>query len=217
MTTSWNVSKKCFMCQTESSCEVLGSSNTFGGTPDLDTRPPEMMRSTMDWWIQECPHCGYVAGRLDNETSISPAFLKSQRYTTCAGRNFQYALAVKFYKDYLIRLEDGDHGGAFNAALNAAWACDDYDTEENAVHCRLMALEQLDKVLAQNSCDADDLIVMRADLLRRTGQFDRLAEEYSNKKFENELLNKVIAFQLAKAKAQDTLCYRLEDIPGVEY
>ena len=217
MTTFWDITKKCFICQKESSIEVLGSSNTFGGTPDLDTRPPEMMRSTMGWWIHECPHCGYVASSLDNETSITPEFLKSERYTTCAGQNFQYPLAAKFYKDYLIRLEDRDPSGAFNAALNAAWACDDFDTEENACHCRLLALEQLDQLLEKNSSGADDLVVTRADLLRRTGQFDRLIAEYTSKHFDEELLNKVIAFQLKKAADKDTGCYQLEDIPGVEY
>ena len=29
--------------------------------PDLDTRPEDLMRSSIDLWIQTCPHCGYCA------------------------------------------------------------------------------------------------------------------------------------------------------------
>lgn len=218
MTMPLDVTKRCFVCGSESPQTILASSNTFGGTHDLDTRPPEMMRSTMHWWIQECPHCGYISYDLESETKIARDFLKSDRYTTCAGRNFQFSLAEQFYRQYLILLEEQDAGSAFSAALNAAWACDDCDTDENAVHCRLMALEQLDKVLTEPGCGKnEDLLTMRADLLRRTRQFDRLIAEYADQKFENDLLNKIIAFQLEKAKNQDTLCYRMEDVPGVEY
>ena len=213
MTMPLDVTKRCFICGTESTHEILASSNTFGGTPDLDTRPPEMLRSTMHWWIQECPHCGYVATSLENPTSVTNDFLNSQRYTTCEGRSFQYSLANKFYKDYLIRREDQDSEGAFAAALNATWACDDYDTADNAIHCRLMALEQLEKLLIRSS-SYDELFLIHADLLRRTGQFQALVQKYTPKHFENPLFNKIIAFQLEKAKMQDTACYCLKEIPN---
>lgn len=214
MTMPLDETKKCYMCSKESPQTILASSNTFGGTPDLDTRPPEMLRSTMDWWIQECPFCGYVAGSLDEETKITPEFLKSQMYTTCNGRAFQSPLAAQFYKQYLILSEDGDTGGAFSAALHGAWACDDWDTVENAVHCRLLALEQLDKILSEHPNDTQELAVARADLLRRTGQFDRVVQEYAGRQFREDILNIIIAFQIEKANAHDTGCYCLDDIPA---
>jgi hypothetical protein len=36
--------------------------------------------------------------------------------------------------------------------------------------------------------------VLRADLLRKTRQFDLLMQEYANVRFENELLNKIVQF-----------------------
>jgi hypothetical protein len=31
------------------------------GSRDLDNRPAEMMRSTIQYWICRCPKCGYCA------------------------------------------------------------------------------------------------------------------------------------------------------------
>ena len=46
MTTVDEAKRKCALCgETSTHIEVM-STNTFGGVPDLDTRPPEMMRST---------------------------------------------------------------------------------------------------------------------------------------------------------------------------
>src|ERR1044072_678127 len=57
----------CAQCGQESEHIVILSTNTFG-TPDLDLRPARMKRDTMDCWVQECPHCRYVAQSLDDKT-----------------------------------------------------------------------------------------------------------------------------------------------------
>src|SRR5690349_6640199 len=62
----------CSFCHTPSEQNLIGSTNSFGA-PDLDTRPPEMMRSTMPLWVQECPHCGYVAKDLAQPPHASAA------------------------------------------------------------------------------------------------------------------------------------------------
>src|SRR5689334_17370242 len=53
----------CSVCGTSSRQEVLTSTNCIG-SPDLDLRPPQMKRSTMDRWLHECPNCGFVSGDL---------------------------------------------------------------------------------------------------------------------------------------------------------
>lgn len=40
---------KCAVCGAKSRYNVIASTNTFGGGPDLDLRPPEMERSTMPY------------------------------------------------------------------------------------------------------------------------------------------------------------------------
>ncbi len=56
--------KKCQVCGKTSMHPVLMSTNSFG-YPDLDLRPAPMQRDTMDTWLDECPHCGYVASSLE--------------------------------------------------------------------------------------------------------------------------------------------------------
>ena len=209
------IKQTCFVCGKESSVTVMASTNTLGGTPDLDLRPAEMMRSTMPRWIQECPHCGYIAGSLDKETTVTQKWLKGMHFISCGDRWFRSDLAEKFYKYYLICMEDKCVKDAFYAALYTAWVCDDKGDAENAGHCRRCALAELEKLLAEPNPPAD-LFAVKADLLRRTGQFDALIAEYEGKRFENDLLNQVIAFQIEKAKQQDTRCYRVGDVTGTE-
>ena len=52
---------------------------------------------------------------------------------------------------------------------------------------------------------------MKTDLLRRSGQFEMLLSEYASRNFKNEIMNKVLAFQLAKAAEKDDACYTVED------
>ena len=66
MTTWYHQDVKCHHCGRKSQHNVLGSTNAFG-SPDLDLRPPEMQRLTMEGWLQLCPHCGYCAPDLSEE------------------------------------------------------------------------------------------------------------------------------------------------------
>ena len=211
MSTIFELKDTCFICGTETEFMVLGSSNSFG-SPDLDTRPAPMIRDTMSLWLRECPCCGYVAGSVANPTVVSRQWLQEERYTTCNGRKL-WDTAALFYKHYLISLEEDKTDAVFNAALQAAWVCDDVGDEENAIHCRNCALTELEKLLAEQD-DQEELLAIRADILRRTGQFDRLQAEYSDREFQNEVIGQIIAFQLLKAQQKDTDCYRVEDATG---
>lgn len=206
------ITVKCAVCGAESRQRVLASSNTLGGTPDLDLRPAEMMRSTMAWWIQECPHCGYISRSLSDATKVTQDWLQQAHFTSCGGYQFSSSLAARFYKFYLINLADQSAAAAYYAAIRAAWACDDAQDLENAIHCRRCALAELETLLTLPDI-SEDLFVVKADLLRRTGQFDVLISEYAEKRFSNDLLNQIVAFQIEKARQGDMQCYRIEDVP----
>ena len=60
MTTLFADELKCAVCGITSTHSDIGSSSSFGA-PDLDLRPAQLLRSTMPYWIQECPFCGYVS------------------------------------------------------------------------------------------------------------------------------------------------------------
>jgi hypothetical protein len=57
MTTLYREKSRCAVCGIATEYTSIGSTNAFG-SPDLDTRPPEMQRSTIFAWVQRCPECG---------------------------------------------------------------------------------------------------------------------------------------------------------------
>lgn len=216
MSTIFRKSKKCAVCQAKSEQTVIGSTNSFGYS-DLDLRPPEMRRSTMCYWPEKCPACGYVAYDIERETTIQKDWLASEQYVHCEGHHFASSLAAEFYQIYLTAKETGNCQDAFNASLNAAWASDDCCDTENAALCRILAIPFLMEEISQNPQMAETLTIVLADVLRRAGKFDQLIEQYTDMVFSEDILNQICQFQLEKAKQKDTACYRVSDvIPGEE-
>ena len=176
----------------------------------------------MGEWVQQCPACGYVSGKIDNDPGkVTKKWLKSKAYTHSDGIDFRSGLADQFYKFYKISLLNENTERAFFALLHAAWACDDCEDTANAVRCRSMAVPLLNQVTEEltsgqgdpeedDSDKKDNLLLIKADLLRRSGQFETLLSEYASRHFENEIMNKVLAFQLAKASEKDTACYTVQ-------
>ena len=203
MTTIMPLPVKCPVCENEFEIYVLGSTNAWGA-PDLDLRPPEMQRSTMDKWVHECPSCGYVTPDFNQSTEITSDFLKSDSYKSCDDLNFNHSLAERFYRQYLIASSNSDK---FHALLHCAWVCDDTDDEKNAQLMRRKSLEYLEKLDLN-----DDILIQRADLLRRSGQFERVIEEYSTKTFKEDIYNMICSFEVEKAIQKDASCYTDEDV-----
>ena len=65
----------CPICENDFEIYLLASTNQMGA-PDLDLRPPEMARSTMNTWTYECPHCSYVSADFDQTPEIKKEFLE---------------------------------------------------------------------------------------------------------------------------------------------
>ena len=79
MTTIYPEEVVCFLCGASSRQYMVGSSNTMGA-PDLDTRPAEMMRSTIEYQIQSCPDCGYSAPDLGAGPHAASDVVRSEPY-----------------------------------------------------------------------------------------------------------------------------------------
>lgn len=212
MTIINQIDQKCSVCGKSSPQPVLMSTNAMG-YPDLDLRPPEMKRSTMNAWILECPHCGYVASDLEDELEISKEFLESEEYLSCDGYDFKSNLSKLFYKGYLIAKQSNDALGCFVNLRDCAWKCDDYE-DENAKAIRKQALPYIDELIQEDDEDKDSLIVMKSDFLRRSGEFEQLFSEYENLTIGNELLDNIIQFEIQKARENDVDCYTVEDVVG---
>ena len=210
MTMIIDIEVKCSVCGKTSEQPALMSTNSWG-YPDLDLRPPEMKRSTMNAWIQECPNCGYVAGKLDDELGISEEFLKSDEYVNCGGLDFKLDLAARFYREYLIANEKNDLEQSFQSLHHCMWKCDDAQ-DPLASDIRRLAIEVADRLIESGFENRDTILVMKADFMRRTGQFDEMIREYRDIFFDDENLNKVIQYQIEKSIERDDGCYTTEEI-----
>jgi len=210
MTTMFPVDEKCAVCGAVQEFMAIGSTNAFG-SPDLDLRPPQMQRGTMPQWIQECPVCGYVSGSIsDKKGKVTKKWLASEEYRNCDGIEFRSFLAERFYKFYKISLLNKKTKSAFFAILHAAWACDDARDRKNAVRCRNLAVPLADRLLAEKGENTDNLKLMKTDILRRSGHFETLLAEYAGCKFNNDIMDKILAFQLKKAAQKDVKCYTVK-------
>jgi hypothetical protein len=212
MTLIDDIEMKCSVCGRTSPQPILMSTNTMG-YPDLDLRPAEMQRSTMSTWILECPHCGYVSSSLDNDAKIGKAFLRSDSYINCDGYDFKGRLSKRFYRSYLISKELGNTRGCFLNLQRCAWDCDDHD-DENSAAIRRKAVEYADELIGRGDEAKNNLLVIKSDFMRRGGQFDEVIEEYSNLIIGEDILDKIIRFEVEKAKENDTECYTVEDVVG---
>lgn len=211
---------KCSVCDTESTHTVINSTNAFG-VADLDLRPPEMQRSTMPFWVQECPECGYVSSsvadksELDSETLKS--LLKSEDYLSCNGINFSSDLAKRFYRHSMLQLHEGNVRAAMFALLHAAWSCDDENDKDNARLCREKAIPLAARIVGAELYDSENVNMIRADMMRRAGQFEELIREYESVKMKGdarnnpEILNKVLRFQIERAKEHDDRRYTVSE------
>jgi len=58
----------------------------------------------------------------------------------------------------------------------------------------------------------ENLKLIKADLLRRSLQFERLIEEYSNFTSDEDLSYSIIRFQLELAAMEDSDCYTIQEV-----
>ena len=143
---------------------------------------------------------------------MTKKWLQSEKYRTTDGISFESELAKRFYKRYLINMEDTNLENAFFAVLHAAWACDDVQDDANAKHCREVAIPLVTMLIESERNNKDNLLLMRADLMRRAGQFKDLIDQYKSIEFEEKLLNQILKFEIDKAENGDMACYRVEDV-----
>ncbi len=216
-TTLGRVEVACTICTVKSEQTVINSTNTMGA-PDLDLRPAEMRRSTMDFWVQECPHCGYCAGDLAQPSPAAAAVVKSAAYQAQL-KNPQYPpLANRFLCAMLVADQSGRIDSAIRSAHCAAWACDDAEKPVEARHARTFARERLQKLKAEgkslyNQKGAD--AVLLSDLARRCEDFDAaIASAREGLALAPEsLVAAVLALEIRLAEQKDAGCHTLDEIP----
>ena len=181
MTSPIRLDLKCIICGQEQSCLGLASTNTFGH-PDLDLRPPEMKRSSMVYWIQECNACGFCAVDISNSSFIPfkkeiEILLKDEYYVQIWKHDERFGpLASRFIRQSLV-LDLMKHiAQAAWAELHGAWPGDDSSEIEGDESCRMGAFYKFKKCkiygikfAEQNGLEEAIMI----DLLRRASEFEK--------------------------------------------
>ena len=124
-----------------------------------------------------------------------------------------------FYRAYLIDKESNpdDLLSNFFHILSAVWACDDFDNK-NASKMREIAIDLINQIIEDDEYQErkNDNLLIKADLLRRSGQFEELIYQFKDIKFEDELYQQIIDFQIEKAGEKDDSCYTVGDVIGNE-
>lgn len=211
MTTYFQTTARCSHCNTESSHTVLGSTNAFGSA-DLDLRPPEMQRSTMRAWLQQCPSCGYVAPDLSAPVP-DPAVLASSAYRGLLTDERFPELCRRFLARGSL-LAGSSAAEAAHAFLSAAWACDDARLAEQAAACRGRAADHFERL--KPFPDTQPGLTQGAvyvDVLRRAGQFaeaEAQCEALLACAAARDVLQQVLLFQQRLIQAKDAGCYTVQ-------
>ncbi len=236
MTTLGREHQICFVCGSKHEYTYINSTNEFG-SPDLDLRPPQMKRSTMRYWVQRCPNCGYCAPDISTGPDIakqivqSPEYIAQRDHQIVASPDLQdsVTLANSFLCRALIAAAAGEFSNAGWATLHAAWTCDDMiqpdsaddgqidlAAAEAAVDCRKRAITYFLQAREHGKsftgeAGGEELIL--ADLYRRTGQFaqvERICED-GLPRASSETIQRLFHVQSTLASRQDTRCYTIAD------
>jgi len=215
MTTYEPQTVTCANCGQTSEHQVLASTNAFG-SPDLDLRPPEMRRSTMRFWVQKCPHCGYIASDI-SELTGDVALVTSPAYTELLNNQRYPRLAAQFLA-HAILLDHSHPEQAVQSRLHAAWVCDDAEQLELARECRQRAAETL--AARKPFEDSDHGVAQGAvlvDMLRRSEQFDQALSECHallSMASAKDFLRLVLEYQCRLISKRDNSVHTLVDVEG---
>lgn len=153
-------------------------------SPDLDLRPGEPTRSTLQLWVQTCEGCGAIATDLSLLPPDSVELVESEAYLDLHARP---ETATPFLRAAMI-CRPGDQSGAL---LQAAWAADDANDDEAARHYRT------ESAATWGEPDGIESALRLIDVLRRAGLL-QAAEECAG----------VIALDAVDDRSQAILTYQ---------
>ncbi|MFA5761877.1 MAG: hypothetical protein WC877_09005 [Dehalococcoidales bacterium] len=222
MTTTIKKIETCSICGKTSEHTGVGSTNAFGKM-DLDTRPPEMERSTLYMRIQTCPSCGYCAPSISKKIDKASDVVNIDSYQRILKNPESPQLANAFLCDSLIQGYLGKYALAAWASVRAAWVCDDHESTICAKIFRDRAVILFKEARVNNQKFASQIgeeEALLADLLRRSDQFKEaleICDEGLNKN-PDEYIIKILKLEKTLIGKSDDTCHQVpSDYSGLEY
>jgi len=218
MTRLYEEEARCAVCGTTTGYTGIGSTNAYG-SPDLDTRPSEMQRSTIFTWVQRCPECGFCASDITKATSQAATMIHSPEYARQLSDSTSPKLANCFLCKALIDESSGDYAAAAWALIHAAWACDDDAKPEPAKKGRSKAVNLIEKALGsgQQFAEQDGAVTaIQVDLLRRAGRLAEARQLISTKRptITVDIISKILDFQDVLLTKGDEACHTVAEALG---
>lgn len=212
MTTIFRKSVECANCRNTSEHSVLGSTNAFGSS-DLDLRPPEMQRSTMRLWLQQCPTCGYVAADISRPHGDMALIGLPDYQKTLKDRRFPEG-ARRFLACALLN-DKANPAVAAHSRLHAAWVCDDAGETAQAKECRFLAAEGFARLKPfEDSEPGVTQGTTFVDVLRRSGRFEQAAAECGellSMQAAQGIVRQVLEYQRRLIADRDEAGHRVEE------
>jgi hypothetical protein len=139
--------------------------------PDLDLRPGEPVRGTMQRWLQQCPHCGYAAPDIGRAHPGAAAAVVAAPFRALIADTSHPLLARRFLAWAHVLEETGALQAAAEATLQAAWVADDLNRPDLA---RLWRQEAVALWRAGPPLDAEQTVRV-VDALRRAEAWEDAA------------------------------------------
>ena len=86
-------------------------------------------------------------------------------------------------------------------------------SEECAKTCRELGIGLLNNLIEveENPKIKESMLSVKADMLRRIEKFDELIFEYSNLAINEEIIQKIISFEIERARVKDSSTYTIKD------
>jgi hypothetical protein len=202
---------RCAICGKQSPQVVLASSSASSGAPDFDTRPGEMLRSTIPHWLLECPHCRYSAPDIAQSAPAGAAEIVS-------GEPYQ-ALGCKFQRHSLLLERLGHYAEAGWVSLHAAWVADDGEDDATARRCRAKAIDLWKRGKQRGQSFADTIeqeFGLAVDLLRRLGRFEEARQTCMEALNEPQLtprMEDLLRMQLTLIGRRDATRHGMDELP----
>ncbi len=216
MTTMFVENFTCCICDTPSEHSVIGSTNAFGAA-DLDTRPPEMARSTIYQSVQRCPSCGYCAADLSKGDDGVSDIVATDNYQMILNQLELPDLANTFLAMSHISQQQQQFSTAAWQVIEAAWICDDEDNIDSAKKCREEALMLIEKGHSNKQFLSEQKGASEAisiDLFRRTGRFEEAFELVQKTKTMEleEILCQILEFEEELIRSGDIDVHTIDEV-----
>ena len=203
---------KCSVCGYSSEQVVVCSTNQIG-SPDLDLRPPQMERSTLQYHVQECPFCSYANRSIELKPpkGMTLDWLRSEAYQSCDKLNLISMQEKKFYHYYLICKKQNRLANLFYALRDTIWICDDNNDSEIASFLRIKAAPMARKLYKRTLNPIYKVI--ECDMLRRAGKFDEVKSFNHVFTFrDRRLLNQILDYERKKAAECNSCCFTIAEV-----